>query len=90
MRGFRAIRFQQYVFSLDQLSELACPLGTNDPLGEIETRRHACLRVRPVGSFRVKPASEFIPIGHDEHHFLEMEELVAARGPCCPFLLRCD
>ena len=65
------VQYQRYVTSLDQLPEAAGPSGPNDVFGGIETRdlaevrrrsfskpgTVACLRVRPVNTARITPAS---------------------------------
>ena len=79
---------------LDQLPEMARPLGPDDPLGGSETRAFAkagyrsrqeagataCLRARPTDSLRVIPASEFVRIGR---RFMGIDEHVVVRCPCC-------
>ena len=80
--------------SLDQLPETRPQRDTGDSQGKKETRdlakarqrsqlgsgATAFLRARPVDSARTIPASEFVTAGKI---FLGIEELLAARCPCC-------
>ena len=88
------VRYDRYVASLEQLPETTSPRGTGDPNGEKETRGSAkarkrsqsgpCatafLRARPVDSFRVIPASEFVSAGR---RFSGDGGVSGDEVPCC-------